>query len=83
MEIWRGYKVSLEELKERKQGQLTLGQEESLTSLIDEMQTVELAGKPPSIKRMNRLAKGLLFGQHLEEPELVELIQFVNPARRR
>ncbi len=83
MEIWRGHRISLEQLKERKQGDLSTAQETTLTDLIREIQIAELAGKPPSIRRVKKLASGLLIGQHLEEPEITVFNQFVNPPKRR
>lgn len=79
MENWTERRLLLEQLQVRTSGQLTEGQAETLSSLV---QKVSLAEAGQIIRRPQLLqrATGLLIGQHLKEPELIDFIKQLSPS---
>lgn len=82
-EVWIKHKQSLADLQQKTEVALTEGQSRSLSELIITLEEAESLGKPPSIKKVNKLAHGLFIGQHLQEPELVDLLQDISQGRKR
>ena len=82
MEIWRNRRLALEELREKTSDSLTKGQTDALSKLISEVGIGEL-GLPVNAAKLWKLSTGLLIGQHLEEPELVDFVKSISPKPKR